>query len=449
VSDTDTIQLDEEAKRLKLEQIKTAARKGIAEDQKATLAALLPTSDLKPLEGKVDRGEGVGIVGKLLAYELLQDGASEIVEAIKSKLTGSPNVLVVEDRALVATDWTYSLIRAELQAHEEALLAAIKAFPPSSPTAGVGRPGTERAPETPNEESKRTMGFLPPAALVSAIPAVVGAAAGLIGMFRSNYSITGQDFALGATPLVAAVAKKLLGLSPLPELSIDQFSLVGDQIIARFQKALKDRLQVERLAQMSKGNTVQPADRQLQDLRTTLATYIKVLAESKPETDTTALRRLIEDIRAKIEQVEKAAAADRARVMLAEAVSARFDTFVTEITTAPKDGGYPPLVRAAMRERLHADNSKHTHVLFLGVDASGGEMITRQAYFEKSGVAVIVGGVQVSYLLLDVGGNKTVSAGSKTLLGHLKYDLKNGQAGSLQRTQLTAPPSSNGKHSRW
>lgn len=437
MSDTETVELDPEAKRLKLQHIKTSEQKGIIEDQTAILAGLLPTSDLKPLEGKVDVGAGVGLVGKLLAYELLQDGASTIVDRIKGKLTGSPNVLIVEDRALVATDWTYSMILAELQAHEEALLAAIKAFDPVPSNKGIEVSGTEQAPVSGTEGAQRTQRFVGTAALVSAIPTLVGAAAGFIGMFRSNYSITGKEFAIGATPLVAAVSEKLLELTPVPDLTIDQFCRLEDQIITKFQAALKNRLELDRLTQAAKGKSVQAADRELEDLRTLLAAAIKALGDAKPESNIQLLRELITDVRTRIKEVEQAASADRSRVMLAEAVSARFDTFGTEITTAPKDNGYPPLVRAAMRERLHSENRKHTHVLFVGVEASGGEMITRQSFFAKEGVAVVMGGAQVSYLLLDVVGNKTVAAGSKTLLGHLKYDLKNGEAGPLDRSDLT------------
>jgi hypothetical protein len=291
---------------------------------------------------------------------------------------------------------------------------------------------------------QQTKGLIAPATLVSVIPTLVGAAAGLIGMFRSNYSITGKEFAIGATPLVAAVAEKLLGLNPVPDLTVDQFSLLDDQIITEFQAVLKKRLELDRLTQVAKGKTVQAADRELDDLRTVLATAVKALGDAKPESNIQLLREIITEVRKRIAGVDQTAAADRARVMLAEAVSARFDTFATEVTTSPKDGGYPPLVRAAMRERLHSANRKHTHVLFVGVEASGGEMITRQSYFAEQGVAVVMGGAQVSYLLLDLAGNKTVAAGSKTLLGHLKYDLKNGETEFLERAELTPPRSSNG-----
>jgi hypothetical protein len=290
------------------------------------------------------------------------------------------------------------------------------------------------------------MAFALPAALpliASAIPSVIGAAAGLVGMFRSNYTITEKEFAIGATPLVAAVAEELLASNPVPTVSVDDFSVLGDQIITRFQGALKSRLKLDGLIGGAKGRTVRAADRELDDLRTVLAAAVKALGEAKADLNIQQLRELITEVRTRAIEVETKSATDRARVMLGEAVIARFDTFVTEITTSPKDGGYPPLVRAAIREGLHGQSRKYSHVLFVGIEASGGEMITRQANFAKTGMALIAGGEQVSYLLLEIASNKTVAAGSKTLLGHLNYDLKTGETRNLDRSDFTSPDNGN------
>jgi hypothetical protein len=65
--DPDHVPLDAEAKALKLEQTKAESRKAIAlseqaiaDAQKKTLLAKLPSSDVKPLEGKIDIGEKGG-----------------------------------------------------------------------------------------------------------------------------------------------------------------------------------------------------------------------------------------------------------------------------------------------------------------------------------------------------------------------------------------------------
>jgi hypothetical protein len=204
---------------------------------------------------------------------------------------------------------------------------------------------------------------------------------------------------------------------------------------------------LERLASGPKNINVQPTDRQLQDLRTLLAAYVKALTESKSAPDVVLLEKLISESRAKIEELEQKSAADRARVSVAEAVLSRFESFANEITATPKEGGYPPLMRAATRERLHRDARKHTHVLFVGIDTSGGDMISRETYFGNSRHAVIVVGAQVSYLLLEVAGNKTVAAGTKTLLKDLNYDLKHGDTAVLESSDATKE-STNGQASQ-
>jgi hypothetical protein len=415
VSDTETVELDEEAKRLKLEAIKAAARKEIAEAQKATLEAQLPSSDLAPLEGKVDVGPGVGLVAKLVAYELLHDGAATIVTAIGPKLRKPARVLVVEDRSLAGRNWSYAIVRAELDAQNEALRVAKEAFDAAPKPAPAGKAAV--------------------AGPVAAIPALIGAAAGLIGMFRTNYSITGKDFTIGTTPLVAAVTEKLLAVNT--EVTIEHFSLLDSQIITEFEEARKARRELDRRSQ-EKSKAVHETDRRIADLRTLLkessAAYPTILAEGK--TGSKALWDLIESLRKDIADAEKGVAVDRALVTLGETVGARFDTFATAATASSKEGSYPPLVAAAIQERLRAEPKRYTHVLYVAVEGAGGETITRQANFIKSGVAVFMGGAQVSYLLLSVATNTTTVAGTESLLGQLRYELKNGETGPLKSVKL-------------
>jgi hypothetical protein len=86
------------------------------------------------------------------------------------------------------------------------------------------------------------------------------------------------------------------------------------------------------------------------------------------------------------------------------------------------------------------------------VEGSGGETITRQALIAKFSSAVFIGGSEVSYLVMDVSTSNTIAAGSHTLLGHVKYDLKTGETGSFKLVELIPrqpkPTDSNG-HRRW
>src|SRR5215470_5298332 len=119
------IPLDDEAKRLKLEQVKAEARKAIAEAQKAALASQLPSPEFKSPEGTVDLSDKAGLVAQLVAYEMLNAAAktiaNEVVEVAQKGHPGSKlNLLLVDDRRLVATDWPYQIIHSQLT-HESSV----------------------------------------------------------------------------------------------------------------------------------------------------------------------------------------------------------------------------------------------------------------------------------------------------------------------------------------
>jgi hypothetical protein len=120
------VPLDEEAKKLKLEQTKAEARKAIAEANKATLAAQLPTADVKPLEGKTEVGEKAGLVADLLAHSLLAPAARTIANGIvAANVPNGARVLVVDDRALTAVDWSYLAVSEQVNHQKTALEHAL------------------------------------------------------------------------------------------------------------------------------------------------------------------------------------------------------------------------------------------------------------------------------------------------------------------------------------
>jgi hypothetical protein len=420
--DDQKVPLDDEAKRLQLEKTKAEARKAIAEAQKATLAAQLPTSETKPLEGKVDVGAGVGLIAELLAYKLLGPAAATIAAAVKNQLgkDATASILVVEDRGLVASDWPYGAIREQLKSHDETLDVA---------TAALMKELGEKAPPT----------DLVIAPALGAATAFVGAAAALVGMFRTDYSIASKEVTIGTTPLVAAVAQHLL--TPKIQVSVDQFALVDESaIIKEFWATRMKRVKLERLSLKLKTKTVQPAERRIEDLRAewkdAWTAYSKALGEATSPPKLEELERRMSTLEGDVKQAESDAAPARGLVAQADAVIAQFDGFATTATTATKEGSYPPLVAAALREALHGDTPKQTHVLYVAVEGSGGETVTRRSLFRRSGQVGFMGGTQVSYLLLHSKENKVVLAGTETLLGHLQYDLNKGEAGAFARVNF-------------
>ena len=117
----------------------------------------------------------------------------------------------------------------------------------------------------------------------------------------------------------------------------------------------------------------------------------------------------------------------KAHADVADAALARFDDFSTAATT----GATPPLVAAALRERLHGNDRAYTHVLFVGVEGSGAETITKKGLFRRSGQVGFVGGCEVSFLLLDLESGNVAAAGAVPLVGHLHYDLATGMPGKF------------------
>src|SRR5262249_37868256 len=79
----------------------------------------------------------------------------------------------------------------------------------------------------------------------AAVTAVIGAAAGVAGMFRTDYAITGKDVTIGATPLVVALTHQLLQ-KQVP-VTVDGFGLADSDLIRAFWTARTQRSKLEEL----------------------------------------------------------------------------------------------------------------------------------------------------------------------------------------------------------
>jgi hypothetical protein len=443
-SDSQTVPLDAEARSLKLQQVKAEARKSIVEADKATVAAMLPSSDVKPLEGQVDVGAGVGLVAQLIGYELLDEAAIRIAKAIARCGVKGADILVVEDRLLAANDWSYAGIQNALAALDSGLDQMLTEL------GRVQREATEPEGAQRPRQGAEAVAALP---VVLAVPTLIGAAASLVGMFKTDYSITSREVKIGTTPLVAAVANRLL--EQKQNVSVDQFALIaGSRIVAAFWKVQDKRNQVEQKSIMLKQQKVLPADRHIEDLRGQMKDVWTELdkalsGETTHKSQVAELGSRLASLKNDLRDEEEGSASARANVAAAEALIARFDTFATAATTAPS-GGNPPLLSAALRERLHQKEERAsaspTHVLYVGIEGSAGETITQKSLFGPSGQVGYMGGAQVSYLLLEVKTNRLQAAGTESLLGHLQYDLKHKTAGPLTSLRLKPVAQQRGSH---
>jgi hypothetical protein len=409
------VPLDDEAKALKLEQTKADSRKAIAEAekaiaeaQKATLAAKLPTTAaVTPLEGKIEVDAKTGLIADLLAHSLLGDAAKEIAAQVESQTDKTSVILVVEDRALTKTDWPYEAIRKQVAQQDEALTEVLGLF---------GEEGRVPPPE-PRAE------LLPELAL-SAVPSTVNALASVLGMFQSDYAITSRDVTIGNTPLVAAVAGELAAAR---KVTVSGFELVGESEVAKkFWDAWGKRGKLERLKVVVTNRDIKPVELRIEDQRSALkqtsAALDKELGADDADRDALArLRKRIADLQSATAADETSIGPKRAQAAAADAAIARFDAFATAVTTTSAEAAYPPLVAAAIQERLREGTSRITDVLFVGLEAASGEVIRRRNLFLWPKLS-FVGGVQVSRLLFNVARKLTVASGTQSLVGQIKYN---------------------------
>ena len=346
------------------------------------------------------------------------DGATRLVA--KLKLPPGAKVLLVADRQLVAGDWAYVMVRDRLDAFVAALAGASASLGAS--LAGAGAAVGEAPAGT--HESLAAAGT----ALTSA-SALIGGVADVVGWLRSDYSITARDVTIGTTPVAAAVAGTLLEQGH--EVSLDGFATIGQsQVGDDFRGALEARDTLELLVAQAGSVVVEPAKREADERRTALAAISAAIAATLQAGN--AIEELVAretSLRQEIRGLDLASASAAALVADATALLKRFDAFTAEVTAAPDGGpGYPPLLAAAIGERLHGEAPRHGYVLFAAVEASGGETITKRWLFGRPQVRY-VGGARLSYLLLDVARNVLSGADSLPLLAHVKFRLSDGAAG--------------------
>ncbi|HEX6552922.1 MAG TPA: hypothetical protein VF026_09195 [Ktedonobacteraceae bacterium] len=449
--------LDLAAKKAEAQKRIAQAQQAVVEAQKSTLKAYLPSYESKPLEGKVTLDAKAGSLAELVAYESLKEAASKIAEKVKDVTARHCKILVVEDRSLVTSDWPYRSIKETLQQHSSALQQ-------------VGAQLDAVLPESELAEEADVADFVGLPALGAIVPSVVGAAADLVGMFRSDYAISGRDIKLASTALVAATSAELTaGKLPI-SVQVDGFHLLeGSQVFKGLQDVREMCNKLE-LKKMELEGKVAPAERYIADLRSEVealrAAYVKALADCAAEDKANRLKASLSEARKRLkDQGEKERSVSRARALitLTETRIAAFDAFCKAITTAP-DKGYPPLIAAVLREALHPafqptqtgdsvtktdgrqnqdavnqseeqgggsiprdGSNEEWYILFLSIDSSGGDIITRHGLFGSSHQVGFLGQCQVSWMLLAPRTGLIVQGGTESYHRQHTYDIKAGQ----------------------
>lgn len=406
-------------------------RKAVAEAEAAAVKAYLPAAaTLKPLEGDVTTDAASGILAETAAYALFEAAAEALAEKVDGRLNGA-RVLVVTDRQLAGSDWAYHATKQGIKQLTDELGGLLTKLGESVTASVPAQPSTDTAEED-------MVAGVAPLALVSALPAIVGAAADIAGYFQSNYSITGRAFDAKVEPLVAAMAGAIA--SGTTTSVVDGFHRLPDSSLMRdYDRMLGQKWKVTgaRIGQEQHqlAALVPAVERAKADLARDQAAVTEAQKADPSGPARTDAEATLELSRERLLAAEAALAANQSLIAIAIAAEVRVEGFVTTVITAPSAGGLPPLGQAVLREALHDGQPAISHVLHVAVSSSGGEtQIRRRRFFAPT--VRYVGACTISVLLAAIDGT-VVHAQSQALFGQLTYLMKDGELGTLKRVTIS------------
>jgi hypothetical protein len=177
------------------------ADKSEVDAQTAAQTAKFPASTFTPREGKVDVGEKVGLVADLIAHKLLDDAAAQIAAELADPLKQA-RVLIVSDPDLIASDWSYRLVSEEIARAKSELEGVCGDLTKAAP-ATEKTPAKEQGEESTvggerlEESLVGAQSLLPilTGAGMEAVGSVVGGAAAVASVFRSDYALSARESA--------------------------------------------------------------------------------------------------------------------------------------------------------------------------------------------------------------------------------------------------------------
>jgi hypothetical protein len=384
------VPLDDEARLLLLEQKKAEARKAIVE---ASTPAVPKIADSLSLGEK-----GASSLASVEASRGTKLAAGDIAKAVGA-IAGVTTVVLVEDRGVAQNDIALTEVQSRLDGLDTTF-SSLESVIPAIPAPHAG--GTELAPVL----------------ALPAILAIANLASGIFGLFRSDYSVSSRDVTPDKLGLIAEVAAGLSGQSKT--VILPGFGLVNESaLINKFRALVVRRYELERRIAYLDNGKVLPATQELDALRARLAKLEEAadgyFADGSKDDAWKKAQELITTVSAKIKEksADAALSADRSNVATGRSVLTAFDAAATALTTPPATG-YPPLIAAALREKvkmLAAAKGGSPHLLFVDVSSAGADAVTRSSGGLNGARAAFIGGVGVTYFLADAEG-RLVSSGT-------------------------------------
>jgi hypothetical protein len=385
ISPADELKKEAEARKAAAE-----ADKAEVEAQQAKLKAQFPSGEAKPAEGKITADDKAGYIATFAAYDALKRKADEIAGKINGPSLDKAHILIVDSIDFASSDTQLIQVLNQITfcaSEIGAYLDKIKEF-----AVAIDKISKLARQPKPSPAAKKTVSALAPIAVSEGLQMVKGfvsTLADIVGYFKVDWEIKGQEIKLSNTALHSLVAGRLAakGHSVFlpgffripPTASID--------VLEKFNQCIT-----------KKG--------ELKDAITELKKSLNHPVIVSKKTDGTS------DEKKLISNAEKACEDT-------EAFIREFAEFNKALVTAPQGGGYSPLAAAALRQYL--DTMGITHLLYLAVTSSGGEMVIGKGlfYFASPG---FLGGCVVSYVLAKCSG-EIVAADTVFGYSNVKYHL--------------------------
>jgi len=442
------VALDPSGKRLQLDAEKAKyaeaiakAQQGVAEAKAASLKSVLPTVVDAP-KGEVTLGEKAGAFGPWRAHQIVDALAKQIATQVKKTLAEQEaRVLVVDDRSLVQSDWTARHVRHTLERlarridalhtqvleGTDALADGIRVSAADEVEPAPTGPRKARSDAPPPAAEEATPGVAP-----VGVPGALGAAIDMLGLLRTDYTLTASAVTPGPAELVTLTAGHLAAAGLTVE--ADAFSTVRASPSTRQLTSLLDARDdtVKDLAELQ--SSLAPVEAELAGIATRAAIveeeWAKAVTDETGKLKSGALRQAADDLARLARRREKAAGPARTLVTYAQQVVADVDAAVITLLQAP-EGGEAPLFTAARRERLEARDDAQdivTHVLYITLDAVAADAVTRRSILGTSGLLRFLAAGNASWLLLESATGTIDSGGQQSLADVMTFSLEDGTA---------------------
>jgi hypothetical protein len=361
-----------------IEKEKAEAELDAIKAQKDLISEILPKGEAKPLEGTVETDK-VGYVAEQVAYSATKNLAHRIAEELKEDngIPDGASILIVSHLDYVSGDLPLVEVNSQIESFSAMLQKQQEIIKKQSP------------------ERLETAAAIPLA--LSAIPGTISFLADIAAYFRTDYTIEGVDFTLKQESLTAAVAGQLatnnrkvfienfymMGKSSE---TLENFNNLGEKVIEL--KEANDRLLTVTTDRLKKEIA------QIQD-------EMRKLKDGKAKHDPKTQQDSITDLDDKIAAEQKKLEDGQSRID-------RLNAIVQD-------------TKAILREQIK--ELQITHLLYLGILASGGQAIVRRNLFRVPQMS-FAGGTSGCYILAKTDG-EIITASTLSELSCLEYKLSN------------------------